>query len=64
MMENCGFQPLSGKLIIQSTLDLDVYTYLMSLQSLFAFGPRWPNFGSLVAKRLLKMVVFNRYQEN
>ena len=32
---------------------LGVYTYCVSVQNWFAFGPRWPNFGPLVATNYL-----------
>ena len=42
---------------------LGVYTYLVSVQNWFAFRAHWPNFGPLVATKLLKMVVSDHYLE-
>ena len=38
-----------------------MYTYWVSVQKWFAFGPRWPNFGPLVATKWLKIVVFGHH---
>ena len=40
---------------------LGVYTYWVSVQNWFAFGPWWPNVGPLVATKWLKMVVSDHY---
>ena len=53
------FGPLSEKVITQSTLST-VYTLIRwSLTIDSIFRQRWPNFGPLVAKKWLKMVVAN-----
>ena len=40
---------------------LGVYTYWVSVQDWFAFGLRLPNFDSLAATKLLKMVISDHY---
>ena len=34
---------------------LGVYTYWVSVHNCFTFGSHWPNFGPLVAKKLMKL---------
>ena len=63
MTENVGFQPLYEKNIHAIEFILGVYTYLVSFQNWFTFGPRWPNLGPLVATKWLKMVVSDRYMK-
>ena len=48
-----SFHPISVK--------LGVYTYCVSIQNWFGFRPLWPNFGPLVATKLLNMVVYDHY---
>ena len=40
---------------------LGEHIYWVSVQNWFAFGPRWPHFGPLVAKIYVKMVVSYHY---
>ena len=61
-----GFRSLYWKVITQFILKLGVYTCKMSVQSWFAFGSRWTNFGPLVAKKNSKWlfpVVSDHYLE-
>ena len=60
---NGDFQPISEKSIPANQFAFGVYTDWVSVQNLFAFWPRLPNFGPLVATKWLKMVVSVRYQE-
>ena len=67
MTENVGlrwFPTISWKTNHSIHFSLCVYTCWLSIQNWFAIGPCWPNFGLLVAKKLLKMVVSYRYLEN
>ena len=38
-----------------------MYTYWVSVQNWFTFGPCWPNSGPLVATKWMKMVFSNHY---
>ena len=51
------FQTIIWKIIHTIQFKLLVCTCYVSVEKLFAFGWRWPNFGPLVATKLLKMVV-------
>ena len=42
-------------------LKIGLYTYWVSVQNGFAFGPHWRNFGPLVATKCLKLVVSDCY---
>ena len=58
--QNGAFGPLSEKVFMQSNSNLVcIYTFGESVQN--SVGPRWPNFGPLVATKLLKMVVVDHY---
>ena len=60
MTENCDFWPLSEKVFRQSNSNL-WYIFFGQCSELVHFGPRWPNFGPLVATKWLKMVVSDHY---
>ena len=51
---NWWFLTVIWKNIHTIQFKLCVYTCCMSVHNWFAFGPCWPNFGPLVAKKLLK----------
>ena len=52
---------ISKKKIHTIQFKVVVFTCWVSVQNWFAFRPRWPNFGPLVAKKWLKMVVSDHY---
>ena len=60
MTENGGFQPVSVKISTQSNSNL-VCALIGWVQNWFAFWPYWTDFGHLVAKKWLKMVVSEHY---
>ena len=59
--QNGGFRPLSYKSIRTIQFKLGEYTYWVNIQVWLGFGPRWSNFGPLVATEWLKMVVSNHH---
>ena len=61
MGQNVDFRTFSEKSIHTIKFKLTVYTCWVSLQNWVAFGPRWLNFGSLVATKWLKIVISDHY---
>ena len=59
MGQNVGFQPSSEQVSIQ--FKFVVHTCWVSFQNWFAFGPRWTNFGLLMATIWPKMVISDHY---
>ena len=59
MTENGSFRPLSGKVFMQSNSNLvcTLCTLTGEWSEMICFWSRWPNFGPLVATKLLKLVV-------
>ena len=61
MTKKWCFLTIIWKSIHTNHFKLVVYTYWVTVHNWFAFRPRWPNFGPLVAKKSLKMVVSDHY---
>ena len=62
MGQNCWFPTIIRKRIHTIQFKLVVYTCWVSFQNLFTFGPRWLNFGPLMATEWLKMEVSDAIQ--
>ena len=57
----CTCNPIQTWCVHAIQFKLGVSSYWVSVQSWFAFGAHWPNFGPLVATKWLKIVVSNHY---